>query len=87
VNQKLKNWMQLATVSEQTELAKAAHTSRGQLYQLSSGQRSASPLLARRIELASKAVNKRHPHLPLLLRAELCPACGECEYARKHCAG
>lgn len=86
MNPKLKKWMRLATAGEQAELASIAGTSRGHLYQLSSGERRAGPELARRIENASKRMRKLNRDLPVLRRTELCPACGECEIV-KRCRG
>lgn len=86
INKQMKAWMSAATTAEQEELAAAANTSRGMLYQLSSGERTAGPALARRIELASKGLRRENPKLPLIRRTELCPACGECEFAKK-CGG
>lgn len=84
MNKPLKEWMTLATAGEQAELAQIADTSRGQLYQLSSGERKAGPTLARRIEIASIAMRKKNKKLPILHRADLCAACGVCEFAKRN---
>lgn len=86
MNPYVKEWMTLATSGEQAELAAVAGTSRGHLYQLSSGERTAGPQLARRIESASRILRKVNKRLPVLKRSALCPACGECEFA-KRCKG
>lgn len=86
MNKALKNWMTLATSGEQAELASLAGTSRAQLYQLTSEERTASADLASHIANASKALKKINKKLPLLRRSELCPACAECEFA-KRCGG
>lgn len=83
MNQSMKAWMALATTAEQYELAGTAGTSRGHLYQLSSGERTSGPDLAKRLELASKFMRQQNHKLPILHRAELCPACGECEFANR----
>lgn len=78
----VKAWMAAASKEEQQELATLAGTSRGQLYQLSSGRRTAGPDLARSIELASRQMAKvTRGRLKVLKRTDLCPACGACEYA------
>jgi hypothetical protein len=86
----LKAWMRLATPEEQSELAKAAKTSRAYLYHLANDNarygRMASPELAGRIEAAAREINARNPRLPRLLRTDLSAACRECEYARR-CLG
>jgi hypothetical protein len=86
MNAHMKQWMVTATSGEQTELAITAGTSRGHLYQLSSGERTAGPQLAQRIEAASKMLRKINKKLPILKRSQLCPACGGCEFAKK-CGG
>lgn len=86
MNETLKVWMSAATKGEQEELASIAGTSRAMLYQLASGQRNAGPALARRIDIAAKALRRRNKDLPLVPRAKLCAACGECEFAKK-CTG
>jgi hypothetical protein len=86
MNEAIHHWMTLATAGEQAELASIADTSRGHLYQLSTGERRAGPELAGRIATASRALRSRNKKLPLLRRSELCPACGECEFA-KRCKG
>lgn len=83
MNRYVKQWMVLATAQEQAALATAAGTSRGHLYQLSSGERNAGPALARRIETASKTLRKTNKALPVLHRAEVCEACSDCEFAAR----
>lgn len=85
--QPLKKWMRLATTSEQSELAKAALTSRAYLYQLGNGVRTAGPEIAGRIEAAAKKLQKASKgRLPPLTRIDLSPVCGGCPYALK-CKG
>lgn len=79
----IKAWMSNATTGEQIKLAKAAKTSRGHLYHLSSGARTAGADLAKRLEIASTVLRNANKKLPLLKRTELCPACGSCEYAKR----
>lgn len=85
-NKAMKAWMSAATSQEQETLAKAINSSRGYLYQLSSGERTASAEKARAIELAATTIRRKNKSLPVLLRTDLCPACRECEYA-KQCGG
>ena len=86
----LKAWMLLATPDEQRALAEAAGTTRPYLYHLANDKsgygRSASPELARRLEMAAGPINANNPHLPRLLRTDLAQACRGCEYAAK-CLG
>lgn len=86
----LKAWMRLATPAEQHTLALSAGTSRIYLYHLANDQanygRSASPELAKRIELAAVPINAENPRLPRLLRTDLAKACRECEFAER-CLG
>ena len=79
-------WMTLATSGEQAELASLAGTSRAHLYQLSAGERTTSAALAGRLASASRALRQRNKKLSPLRRSELCPACAECEFA-KRCGG
>lgn len=82
----VKDWIAAANKTEQTQLAGLAKTSRPHLYHLSSGRRACGPELARRLELASRQIHTETAgRLPILLRTELCAACGRCEYA-KECA-
>lgn len=83
----MKRWMALATVDEQEQVAQAAGTSRGHLYQLAGGYRSASADLGRKIEHATKALARaKRGELPVVYRTDTVPACRQCEYAQK-CLG
>jgi len=83
----MKVWMAAATVDEQELLAKKAGTSRGQLYQLSSGNRQASAALAGAIERVTADMAKQSKgRLPKIVRTDLCEACRGCDYAAK-CLG
>lgn len=84
---KLKIWMAAATPDEQHLLAERVGTSRGTLYQYSSGHREVSATRAGQIEAASKAMAKASKgRLPVLYRTDLTQSCRDCEYARK-CLG
>lgn len=86
MNNKLKEWLSLATPAEREKLAKEAQTSVGTLRQIAGGYRtdgvvSATPESARRIEFASKKI--KNANLPELRREDLCLACKNCEYPKK----
>lgn len=70
----VKRWMEKATKDEQTKLAKASRTSRGYLYQLSSGNRNCGSGLANRLEYHADEMRKANTDLPRIPRVELCPA-------------
>lgn len=81
----LRRWMSIATPAEKTMLARFARTSVGTLQQQAGGYRtkgkvSMRPELARRVELASQKLVRKG--LPVLHRADLCEACGRCEFAK-----
>ena len=85
-------FMQAASPLEKDELALLANTTKGQLYQLVSGNRNCGPDLAKRIEQGADLLRDERaksrpdlPPLPPLARTDLCEACRECEYA-KACA-
>jgi DNA-binding transcriptional regulator YdaS (Cro superfamily) len=78
MNLPLKNWMAQATTAQQERLAKLAGTTRGTLYQYSSGVRKASSERAIALEEASK----RFPKLPKLLRTDLSATCASCKFAK-----
>jgi RNase P subunit RPR2 len=80
-----KHWMVAATVAEQVQLAELAGTTRGYLYQLANGYRSADASLAGRIEEASKVMHRRSKgRLSKVYRTDLCPSCRTCPYATKN---
>ena len=82
----LKRWMTRSTPTERARLAKLSKTTEGNLYQIAGGYRtkgkvSTSPETARNIELAAAKLHR--DGLPLVLRQDLCQACGRCEYAKQ----
>ena len=80
-------WMRAATPEEQATLAAAAETSRGHLYQVSSGNRMFSPGKAALIERATVAMAPGAAgRLPVVWRTDLAPVCAQCEFAQK-CLG
>lgn len=81
----MQRWIDAATPAQLAKLAKLAGTTVGNLRQIAGGYRTkgklqVSPELARKLEIASRPMN-RHG-LPVLYRAQLCPACGRCEFAK-----
>jgi hypothetical protein len=83
----MKVWMENATTEEQKQLCEMAETSRGYLYQLAGGFRSASAELAARVEEATKVLAKSSKgRLPVVYRTDLSKACSACHFARK-CIG
>lgn len=88
----LRKWWSAATPKQKRRLARLAKTTVGSLHQLAgsyrtNGKLSASPELARRIEISARkmALMRGQPAMPQLLRVDLCPACRRCEFA-KRCA-
>ena len=82
-----KLWMRAATADEQELLAKRVGTTRSYLYHIAGEFRSASPELARQIELVTADMHKRsNGRLPRIYRTDLAKACAECEFAQK-CLG
>lgn len=87
MNKYMKEWMQAASASEQEELARRIGSSRNYLYHLAGGFRSASPELARLIELSTYDMRREFgERLPLVFRTDLAPACASCDFAKK-CLG
>ena len=83
----LNTWMRAASPDEQASLAAAAQTSRGHLYQVSSGNRLFAPGKAALIERATAAMAKASGgRLPVVWRTDLAPVCARCEFAQK-CLG
>jgi hypothetical protein len=82
----LKLFMTQASSAEQLRLAELAGTTRGMLYQVSSGFRSFGPVKAAAIERASAVLTKENPQLPRLYRTDLADACASCDFAQK-CLG
>lgn len=78
----LKLWMAAATPAEQEQLAQAAGTTRGGLYQVSSGNRRFRPGKAAALERASRILHAANPTLPVLYRTDFAIECAGCEYAR-----
>ncbi len=85
MSHKLLQWMNKATTEEREALANGADTTRAAIYQITSGKRQVGPAKARLFERAAAVLRRKNPELPKLLRADLCPACAQCEYA-KRCA-
>ena len=80
-------WMRAATPDEQAALAAAAETSRGHLYQVSSGNRLFSPHKAALVERGTVAMAaSTGGRLPVVWRTDLAPVCAQCEFAQK-CLG
>lgn len=84
VQKPMKVWWLAASKKDKEALARIAQTSVAQLVQLAGGYRESgcSPVLARRIELATVRLAKTK-ELPVVLRSDLCPACAACEFAPK----
>lgn len=78
----MKSWWLRATKADKETLARLAKTSVGQLGQLAGNHRICGPAIARRIELGTVRIAQTKD-LPVVLRSDLCPACGACEYAPK----
>jgi len=85
----MQKWMDAATPKQREQLAKLAGTTLGTLRQIAGGYRTGGklqvgPELARSLEIASRKVNRSTPEaMAILLRTDLCPACGRCEFAKK----
>ena len=83
----MRAWMHAATPDEQDVLAERAGTSRGYLYSLAGGHRTASADLGSAIERETRGMHKQSKgRLPRVYRTDLVPACRACEYALK-CLG
>jgi len=85
-----RKWWSAATPAQKRRLARLAKTTVGSLHQLAGSYRTkgvlhASPELARRIEIGAYKMARMpgQPAMPQLLRTELCPACGRCEFAQR----
>jgi len=82
---KIRQWLDAATVPERNKLVRGARTTLGALRQKAGGYRnggkvSLSPELARRVEIAAAKVKR--DGLPELKRTEMCGACARCELAK-----
>jgi NAD-dependent dihydropyrimidine dehydrogenase PreA subunit len=83
----MRQWMAAATVEEQELLAQRVGTSRGVLYQLASGHRSASAGRAQAIERETRRMARASKgRLPVVYRTDLCEACRSCDFAHR-CLG
>lgn len=88
----LKAWLRAATQPERQHLADRAGTSVQYLGHLAANKdkkyaREPDPLLAARIEAATKDMNRTSKgRLPIVYRTDLITACRECEFA-KRCLG
>ena len=81
---KLKDWMKLATTTEQTELATRIGSSRNYLYQVSNGQRTASACFALNVENITRSMARSSKgRLPVVKVGDICPSCGKCPYYAK----
>lgn len=74
----LKTWMAQATTAQQLELARRIDSSRGHLYHLSNGHRTASADFGGAVERETRAMADQG--LPIVTRGELVPACAACSY-------
>ena len=92
MSEKLRAWMAVATAQEQQTLAMFSRTSRAYMYTVAnagstkrkvSGKRIISADLAGRLAQAASALRVINPALPELLRTDLSPTCGDCEYAKR----
>ena len=80
----MKNWMAVATVTEQETLAARVGTTRGMLYQYAGGHRTTSAERAGAIERATAEMHKSSKgRLPKIYRTDLAEACLQCSYAQK----
>ena len=83
----LRLWMREATTEQQERLARAANTTRAQLYQVAGGFRRFGPGKAGMIEREAEVMHRETKGLlPRLYRTDLAPECAACEYARQ-CLG
>lgn len=83
----IKTWMSQASVAEQVHLANLVGTTRGNLYQYASGNRTPSSERAIKIEAATQEMAKlTKGRLPVLYRTDMSPACASCHFAQK-CLG
>jgi hypothetical protein len=86
-NSLLRLWMRDATAGQQERLARAADSSRGQLYQVAGGFRRFGPAKAAAIERESALLSvETGGRLPKLYRPDLAIECAGCDYARQ-CLG
>lgn len=92
MSEKLRAWMAVATANEQQTLAMLAGTSRAYLYTVAnagstkrqaSSKRIISSDMAGRLAHAAADLRLVNPALPELLRTDLSPTCGDCEYAKR----
>ena len=92
MSDKLKSWMAVATAQEQQTLATLAGTSRAYMYTVAnagstkrkvSGKRIISADLAGRMARAATGFLLAILPLPEMLRTDLSPTCGDCEYAKR----
>ena len=78
---KLKTWLQKATLKEKLKLAKQSGTTLAYLRHVAYGRRLASSDLAGRIEkVTQKTESKR---LPFIRRSDLANVCRKCPYLKK----
>jgi len=83
---KIRQWLDKATVPERNKLVRLAGTTLGALRQKAGGYRnggklSTTPELAKSIELAAAKIHR--DGLPVLKRTDMCVACSRCEFAKR----
>ena len=78
---KLKKWLQNATVKEKRSLALYAGTSLAYLRHVAHGRRLASSDLAGRIEKATQKMECKR--LPYIRRSDISTVCKKCPYLKK----
>lgn len=78
----LLNWCDKASVEEIELLIKRIKCSEHYFYLLRKGIRGISPEYAMRIEAATRAINKTHPHLPVIRQPQICHICSNCPYTK-----
>ena len=78
MNKTMNHWMKKASAYQQIRLASLADTSRSYLYQIASGERTASAGLAIRLEQAAEKLVKAGHDVPLLPRRKIAKDCKGC---------
>ncbi|MCK5606059.1 helix-turn-helix transcriptional regulator [Candidatus Pacearchaeota archaeon] len=78
---KLKEWMKLATRTEQEQLAELVGTSVGYLRQIASGRRNGSACFALAVRTYSKAMSySSKGRLKEIEQGDVCDACAKCPF-------
>jgi DNA-binding transcriptional regulator YdaS (Cro superfamily) len=78
----LNDWYTKANASQRQQLTKLLNVSQEYLSMISNGKKTIGPMVAMKIEAATKKLNKKYPDLPIVLQPTICHVCSNCPYTK-----